>query len=92
MKVPTSDGFLLNLEAPTVAAFEVTNRSHVRWFMWCTHCCHWHIHGPGEGHREAHCNDDMSPYYRHGYNLALAGKLTRKEIEACEKSGRGPQG
>ncbi len=31
-----------------------------RWQVWCKHCEVHHLHGPGEGHREAHCNDMAS--------------------------------
>jgi hypothetical protein len=37
----------------------------------CPHCQRPHLHGPAEGHREAHCNNPASPYWRTGYNLAL---------------------
>jgi len=30
-------------------------------------------HGAPERHREAHCNDSTSPYWKTGYNLAYAG-------------------
>ena len=35
----------------------------------------WHDHGPAEGHREAHCPDQGSPYWKTGYNLAYAGSF-----------------
>lgn len=35
------------------------------------HCRCPLIHGPAEGHREAHCDDLTSPFYRSGGNLAL---------------------
>jgi hypothetical protein len=35
--------------------------------VWCIHCCRWHHHGPGEGHRVAHC--DSGPYATTGYTL-----------------------
>jgi hypothetical protein len=43
---------------------------------WCFivgHCDMYHRHGPAEEHREAHCNDPASPYWKSGYNLAFAG-------------------
>ena len=55
-------------------AYEAKYRGVVRWFVWCRHCQMWHDHGPAEGHREAHCRDRDSPYWKSGYNLALAGK------------------
>jgi hypothetical protein len=36
-------------------------------------------HGPAEGHREAHCRDQSSPYWRQGYNLAYAGEWRDRE-------------
>ena len=48
--------------------------------MWCKHCKKWHRHGAAEGHREAHCNDSASPYWKTGYNLAYAGKWRKGEI------------
>jgi hypothetical protein len=42
--------------------------------VWCKHCGKWHRHGPAEGHREVHCNDSASPYWKAAYNLAYAGK------------------
>jgi hypothetical protein len=40
---------------------------------------HDHRHGPAEGHREAHCNDPASPYWKTGYNLALAGTWSGRQ-------------
>src|SRR4051794_35606798 len=76
MKIPTPDGFLIDVTAPVLPAFEVGHR----WIVWCDECKDWHEHGAGEGHREAHCNRPTR-YSRTGYNLSLAGKMTKKEFE-----------
>lgn len=39
--------------------------------VYCDFCKTYHLHGRGEGHREAHCNDPTSPYRKTGYILAL---------------------
>ena len=72
MKVPIDDFACINLDAPTLPAYEVFVDS-VYWIEWCKHCKVWHRHGPAEGHREAHCRDASSPYWDTGYNLAFAG-------------------
>ncbi len=41
------------------------------WRKRCRHCNRNHFHGPGDGHREAHCDKPGSPYHASGYNLAL---------------------
>ncbi len=57
----------ISLDAPTLPPEELISR----WRVWCRHCEAWYFHGPAEGHREAHCQDSSSPYWRSGYNLAL---------------------
>ena len=74
MKVPISDCALIDLDAPTLPAYEVRIKGGVYWVVWCKHCRKWHRHGAAEGHREAHCEDRHSPYWKTGYNLAYAGK------------------
>ena len=73
MKVPISDTAVIDLDAPVLPAYKARIGT-VRWLVWCKHCQVWHQHGPAEGHREAHCNDSASPYWRTGYNLAYAGE------------------
>ncbi len=73
MKVPISEFDVIDLDAPVLPAYEVVVKGAVRWIVWCKHCKNWHEHGPIEGHREAHCQDSRSPYWKHGYNLAYAG-------------------
>lgn len=80
MKIATNDGFLIDLDAPVIAAYEVRYMRTTRWFVWCTECRDWHTHGPGEGHREAHCCEPTSKYSSTGYNLALAGIMSRTQL------------
>ena len=74
MKVPISEFACLNLDAPVLPAYEVKRDGVIRWAVWCKQWDTWHWHGPAEGHREAHCQDPASPYWRTGYNLAYAGR------------------
>jgi hypothetical protein len=74
MKVPINETAVIDLEAPVLPAYDAVIKGSIRWQVWCKYCACWHEHGPGEGHREAHCNDSASPYWRTGYNLAYAGK------------------
>jgi hypothetical protein len=71
MKIPIDDVRVLDLDAATVPCRKEFIDG-VRHFVFdCPHCQRPHLHGPAEGHREAHCNDLASPYGRSGYNLAL---------------------
>jgi hypothetical protein len=72
MKVPISDFALIDLNAPTVAAYAVPHETGVAWGVWCKFCQAWHYHGIGEGHREAHCQP-TTPYSETGYNLSFVG-------------------
>jgi hypothetical protein len=72
MKVPISDYTLVNLDAPMLPTYEAVSKGTVRWLVWCKHCQKWHRHGPAEGHREAHCTDATSGYWKQGYNLATS--------------------
>ena len=76
MKVPISEYACINLDAPVLSAYEVNNDGVIHWVVWCKHCQKRHWHGAAEGHREAHCKDPASPYWRTGYNLAYAGKVS----------------
>lgn len=67
------------LTAPTLPAYSKAINHSVYWLVWCKHCEVWHRHGPAEGHREAHCKDELSPYWKSGYNLAFAGEWDDKE-------------
>ena len=79
MKVPISECALIDLDAPTLPAYEVKSKADVHWVVWCKHCRMWHRHGAAEGHREAHCEDSSSPYWKTGYNLAYAGKWKERQ-------------
>ena len=76
MRIPISNCAVIDLDAPTVPAYEVYEQ-YVRWVVYCKHCRMWHSHSPAEGHHEAHCHDPCSPYRKRGYNVALRGPWTR---------------
>jgi hypothetical protein len=75
MKIAISESALLDLDAPVLSAYETVVEEATLWAVWCKHCQAWHYHGAGEGHREAHCKSQESPYWKSGYNLAYAGRL-----------------
>ena len=53
---PLDNGLLLDLDAPTLPAESyISADGRVPWRVWCVHCGEWHYHGPGDGHRIAHC-------------------------------------
>jgi hypothetical protein len=56
---------------PTVRAY--SSPDGTTWRVWCPFCRVWHIHGPDEGLRVAHCDDKSTPYARSGYRLVYAG-------------------
>ena len=72
MKVPIDEVGCISLDAPVVSAQEIKHNGATRWLIWCGYCEIWHYHGAGEGHREAHCVDMSSPYWKTGYNLVKA--------------------
>jgi hypothetical protein len=74
MKVPIGESALVDLDAPVLPAYEAVIKGVTRYVVWCKYCNKWHRHGAAEGHREAHCTDSASPYWRTGYNLAYAGE------------------
>ncbi len=62
------------------------------WMFYCQYCKCYHHHGKGEGHRVAHCHNDMSLYARSGYYL-VAKKTTQLQNEfdsdvLCKKDKR----
>lgn len=63
------DGRFFALDAPTIEAEEITIDGQVLWRFQCDHCQTYHHHGPGPGHRMAHCHDVNSPLEAKGYNL-----------------------
>ena len=70
------------MDIPVLEAFE-SETGHL--YVWCWHCGRWHTHGPGEGHRVAHCQDPQSPYMRTGYILRKKGPLPEKLARAIRK-------
>ena len=70
MKSVVSDAppYFIDVSAPVSGALPVTVDGRVLWRVWCKHCERYHYHGPGEGHREAHCQT-LTPYSATGYNL-----------------------
>ena len=79
MKVPINDFDCIDPEAPVLTAEAVVLMPgrRMRWRVWCAHCSVWHLHGAGEGHREAHCIGPDSPYWQTGYNLVLGAGQAR---------------
>jgi hypothetical protein len=57
MKVRIDQHALIDLDAPTLAAYGTFTNGSAYWLVWCKHCRIRHRHGPAEGHREAHCTD-----------------------------------
>ena len=55
VKVPIDHYAVIDLDAPTLPAYEAVIDGATVWHVWCAHCCRWHRHGAGEEHREAHC-------------------------------------
>ena len=74
MKVPIGEFALVDLDAPVLPAYEAVIKGVTHWMVWCKYCQTWHQHGAAEGHREAHCTDSTSGYWKQGYNLAYAGE------------------
>ncbi|WIG34234.1 hypothetical protein QPL83_00010 (plasmid) [Bacillus toyonensis] len=35
--------------------------------VWCPYCATWHLHGQGDGHRSAQCQNRRSPFIETGY-------------------------
>jgi hypothetical protein len=68
-------------KVPTVLAIERDEKGNLS--TWCQYCRKFHHHGTGEGHRDAHCFEEDSPYIRTGYvlkKMKLGGKeISRKE-------------
>ena len=67
MKLPLPNDLLLDLDAPTLPAEPYMDADgRVLWRVRCVHCGAWHYHGPGDGHRIAHCTKPGSAYQRDG--------------------------
>ena len=59
--------------------------------VWCPYCLKEHTHGPGAGHRTAHCI--TGPFLDTGYIIALPGsaylrRLQRKRPALADGAGR----
>ena len=85
MKLVISDTppYFIDVAAPVIGCDELVIDGQVVWRFRCKHCGHDHFHGPGDGHREAHC-DPGSPYHAGGYNLTLASPV--RQVDA-DKTG-----
>ncbi|RXJ15193.1 hypothetical protein ETJ91_22615 [Bacillus albus] len=68
-------------KVPSVLAIERDEKGNLS--TWCQYCRKFHHHGIGEGHRDAHCIEEDSPYTRTGYVLKKM-KLGSKEITRKE--------
>ena len=79
MKIPITKYSCHDLTAPTLSAYSAEVNDSVYWLVWCDYCEVWHRHGPAEGHREAHCKDEESLYWKCGYNLAYAGEWEHRK-------------
>ena len=64
-------------KAPIVLAIERDEKGNLS--TWCQYCRKFHHHGTGEGHRDAHCFVEDSPYIRTGYVLKKM-KLSGREV------------
>lgn len=82
----------LDLNAPTVMAHVVSLGGQELWRITCPFCAASHLHGPGEGHRFAHCVNQSDDAGR-GYNLAVARREWNElldEIAITPEEDRGP--
>lgn len=70
-------GKMATKKAPIVLAIERDAAGNLS--TWCQYCSKFHHHGKGEGHRDAHCFEEDSPYIRTGYVLKKM-KLSGKEV------------
>ncbi len=51
MKVPIDSVTVVDLDAPTLPAYEIKFDGIARWVVWFKHYNEWPRHGPAEGHR-----------------------------------------
>lgn len=61
---------------PLVLAYHLrSSPAHIGfWCPWCR-CVHVHGAGGGDGGRVAHCHQETSPFFGHGYDLLFAGTI-----------------
>ncbi|EEM92710.1 hypothetical protein bthur0013_59400 [Bacillus thuringiensis IBL 200] len=50
---------------PVLLAYERDESGNLA--VWCPYCACWHLHGQGDGHRMAHCQNRRSPFKKTGY-------------------------
>jgi hypothetical protein len=74
LRVPIETGEI-DLDAPSLAAFEWRYYSYHAYIVLCRHCRRWNNHAPAEGHRRTHCDRDDCPYRASGYNMARVGAV-----------------
>ncbi|WP_425343064.1 hypothetical protein [Priestia megaterium] len=53
---------------------------------WCPYCIEFHHHGVGEGHRQAHCTNEASPFKETGYILKKPGTKEKAVIEDMKQA------
>ncbi len=73
MKVSIDEVGVIDLDTALLPAYETKRRGVVRCFVWRRHRREWYDHGPAEGHWEAHCRDQSSPYWRRGTIWRMLG-------------------
>ena len=60
--------------------------------FWCPFCKKWHLHGRADGHRCAHCDNMMSPFYNSGYILKMMNRAELREFrKAIDEYLRSPK-
>lgn len=57
------------METPTLKAELRKDGAGLK--VWCEYCDIYHLHGHGEGHRTADCDNRNSPYLKTGYYIKL---------------------
>lgn len=72
-------------KVPVIKALPRIN--NISGFMfWCPWCKKWHVHGAGEGHRNAHCHKGSgSPFIETGYILKSMTETELMEIKRTLK-------
>lgn len=57
---------------PVLIAYERDESGNLA--VWCPYCATWHLHGQGDGHRSAHCQNRRSPFIETGYIIKKGSK------------------
>ena len=83
MKIVVSETppYFIDLDAPTLRAYEIEIGGMKIWRVWC-YCDRWMTAALETGHRIAHCVE-QTPYFGSGYNLAYAGPWSEDRPEAA---------